>query len=196
MKSQLAAYYLDKSLAELPSLSDPRLRTTNIDQAELATLEGVRFDAEIDEEFGVNETKYFLFDMPDESEEFAIALQNRNFQTAEGFAEYEILWNSTGFVAGTEIPSFNENKRSTELGGMRVYRLDDGTDPTDDGDVRESGFTGQDGFFSGSGSVDPRLGIRVYDDTFFILKITNGPDAQRIKCAYEWFKIPTTTLNL
>lgn len=173
------------------NLAEPRIRTSSASMAEMASMSGYRFDVTIDEEFGANEIKYFLFDMPLDTEGIAVILQNRTIQTSKSIAYYDILWDSTGYAPGSTIPSFNENKRSSNTPKMVVFRLDDGTNPVAEGTIRESGFAGSDGGgATGTGAINPGLGVRVYDDSFFIIKVTNGSTAQRVKVAYEWYEVP------
>lgn len=186
------------AIVQLDTAKYPRLRTSSLDQAEVATLLGFRHYVEFDAQLGVNDERYFLFDMPLQSSGFVVALQNRGFQTEQAFAEFQILWDAVGFVAGNEIISFNENRIQNTPAKMKIYHLnggEGGTIPTDDGTVRESGWAGASGGTPArSPGISPALGFRVYDESNFIFKLINGSTAQRVRFSYSWFEIPTSEL--
>lgn len=183
------------TINDFNSLAKPRVLTANITLGETETFEGNRFYAEYDESYAAGETKYVIYQMPNVASGKVVALQSRAFKTFESEASIEILWDSTGVVAGTTVPSFNENRNSLSTATMTINEV---TSLTAEGTIRERDFipatTGPGS--TSAGGIASSLGFRLYSpDSFFILKVTNGATAQRIHVAYTWFELSSSDLS-
>jgi hypothetical protein len=177
------------------SLNITATNAVSYNQAQYNTLLGRRFYVEIHEEVSGSTTNYYRFQMPSESEGYYVALQNRQFKSSEEAASLEILWYTSDYTVGDEITSFNENGLSTQTATMVVNEI---SEPTDLGTVRETDMTGSGGNpSSSSGGISQDLGYRVYAaDSDFVLAITNEDNAsQTIHVSYTWFELPTELFN-
>lgn len=176
-------------------LSNLRVRTSSMSQAEYFSAIGKRFVVDYDEVYAGNETKYILYQMPPASSGYLVTLQQRRFKSRDADAELEILWDSTGFTPGTPLPSFNENRNFESDTGLMIVSVI--APPTTEGTIREVDFLNQIGQGNNSsGDISPETGSRIYSpDSFFIAKVTNLDNApNRIKLAYNWAEFPISAI--
>ena len=173
----------DKIIDTIKSKGDIRV----LSASESVTLSGNRFYAEANLSLGTGATEYVLFQMPEKQSSLYVGLETRQFKSANGDADLEILWDSTGVSAGVDVPIFNQNNGSQRDSKMTVKT---GVIVTGDGTVRETDFlAGSIGAFS-SGDIAASNAFRLYaPGTFFIAKITNThTDTNRIKLSYSWIE--------
>lgn len=176
-------------------LSDLRVRTSSMSQAEYFSAIGKRFVVDYDEVYAGNETRYILYQMPPASSGYLVTLQQRRFKSRDADAEIEILWDSTGFTPGTPLPSFNENRNFESDTGLMIASVI--AAPTNEGTIREVDFLNIQGVGnSSSGDISAETGSRIYSpDSFFIAKVTNLDNApNRIKLAYNWAEFPISAI--
>lgn len=164
------------------------IRVASVTVSEQFTVAGVRFNQSFDIDFANGETRYFLYELPAGSD-VTVALQNRIFKSRDGAAEIEILWDSTGFTAGTPNTIFNEYNKYDKNEKLQVSEI---TAPTVEGLIRETDFLTSTGKGNNkSGDVSSELGFRLYKPgTHFIAKVTNmETKTNRILLGYSWVEI-------
>lgn len=193
------------------SLSQPRMLTTGLDQAEIATLEGDRFNAEkVFSNFDIAVPVYFLFENPIDSG-VIVGLQERKLKTdTGGITNFQILWDyDVSNATPTQMPVFNQNNlfRVAKPGKVEISVLnpltaspDNGNwvlsgttyTPTDEGIEREPDFIQTSGVgVNTSGDISPDLGFRIYGPgTGFLTKAVSAVDNNRILWGYDWIEAP------
>ena len=185
MYSSTAAYYLDKAFAFQQGLEIGNLRTIALSEAEYLTGIGFRFNGEYDKEFSGNETVYLLYEVT--GTDWAVALQSRSFKSRDGSAEIDVLWNSTGYTAGTPEPSLNQNGLHSSRSSALSFSVI--SPPAVEGIMRETDFLSSSGAGNNSsGDLSTGSGSRIYTPgQSFILKVTNLENSvNRIHINYDW----------
>ena len=174
---------------EYDSTAQPRLLTTTITQAEIATLEGDRYSAQADFTLANGGIQYLQFTMPSILSQKVSGFIFRDIKSSDGI-DFDLFWEPTGMVKGNSIPIFNENQLSPK-NPQTEYTLV--TSVTTEGVIRESNFSipGQ-GNRGLSGEINPATGYRVYaPDSVALLKIENtSSSTNRVLITYSWVESP------
>lgn len=208
--SNLVRSAITSALQNYDTLANPRLSVTNLDQTELATGEGMRFNSQkIFANFDAATPIYTLFENPSDSE-VVIALQDRKLKTdTAGLENFQILWDyDVSTATKIPIPIFNQNNafRATMLSKVEISLLNTVSASPDNGNwilsgvatildegiEREADFIPTTGVGSNtSGDISPDLGFRLYyPGTGFLTKIVSSANDNRVLWGYDWIEIP------
>ena len=193
------------------TLSQPRVLTTELTQAEIATIEGDRFNAlKSFSNFDTARPLYILIENPVGSG-VNVAFQKRQLKTyTGGVITFQVLWDYdvTG-LAKTPMPIFNENNlwRGVKDSKLEFSVLNGVTTPAsgdwvlsstgitipDEGIEREIDFIVTTGNGSNSaGDVSPETGFRLYGEgTGALIKIVSDTNDNRVILGYDWVEAPT-----
>lgn len=174
--------------ANYNNLNEARLRTTGLTQAEIATIEGDRYDAQYTKVLGSGEVVYLQFTMPDATR--LTGFIERNLKATEDI-DFELFWDPTGVVKSTPINIFNENQINPKVTLMEYTEV---TSVTTEGTLREEDFIkiSTQGNQQTSGEITPATGFRIYDpDRVALIKLTSGAAANRVQLTYKWIEAPT-----
>ena len=182
------------TLTRFSNIAEPRDEVTSMSLTEAATAEGLRYSHEFDFVYAGNEVKYFLYEVPADSE-FTIAVQNRSLKTDTESCDFRVLWYVDSYTPGTLEHTFNEYNKYTD---PSVFQVSEVTDVVG-GLVRERDFIEASGSGNNSrGDVAPDLGFRLYaPGTYGIVEVTNlSSSDNRIHLSYSWVEIPSNFINL
>ena len=172
------------------TLSQPRLLVTNIDQEEIAVVEGDEYQAYFIDTFTAGQTKYYAWELP-LSSTVAVGLVDRQFVSSNGGARADILWDYTIDSTLSTLTPFNQNNLFRGVKDADFVVSD--VTLSAEGIVREpilipSGGSGN----NAPGGVSPSVGFRIYKpDTGFVFKVQNTHNASsEIIVGYTWIEFP------
>lgn len=203
--------YLTRAIRKYASLSTPRLLTTGLTQAEIATVEGDRFN--FSKRFTGTTTGvpiYILLENPSGSG-VNIGFQKRILKSLDaGVASFQVFWGyDVSTATKTSIPYYNENDNFVGVndGLLEVSLLNTVTTSTtgpwtitgdativDEGIEREPDFIPTSGVGNNtSGDISPELGFRVYGEgKGALIKIVTDSNNNDIIAGYDWIEAPTS----
>lgn len=183
---------LGTTIKDYPNLTENRVLTATITQAEQATLDGNRYYAEFVATVAAGATGYISWQNPVDSGVY-VSLISRTFEAYDGAASQRILWDYTIDDVGTAVPVYNENNLY-RVSDPAKFEVQQGVTITDPGIVRETDKIVAAGVGSNkSGDIKPAVGFRVYGPgTGYLFEYTNdeSPTANEIKVAYTWSERP------
>ena len=185
-------------LRQYDSLTDPRVLTTGLSQAEVATLEGDRFSFSYDVVIPSGETIYLYGSIPEDSD-VIVGFQSRILKSESGSLDFNVRWDAVVDSVGDAVVLFNENNlyRNTEFAKLEINEVDP-INVSDVGIVRESDFIATSGVGSNTtGDVAPESGFRIYaEGTDFLIQIINTHTGDnRVLVGYSWIEVPTDFLG-
>lgn len=194
---------------EYVTLSQPRMLTTGLTQAEIATIEGDRFSyvtriSNVD----IATEVYILIENPVDSG-VNVGFQERMFNTIVGGATFQVLWDyDVSTATKTTIDTFNQNNlfRGFKNGLLEISILNGVTESQgnytvtgpatiiDEGVQREITQVPTSGVGANtSGNISPAIGFRVYGQgTGALIKITSAVDNNIVINGYDWIEAPAT----
>jgi hypothetical protein len=178
---------VDATVRSYDELTLPRQLVTTLTQAEIATVQGSLFDAQVEITLGNGGTEYLQFTMPPAESGLNVGFVSRVITSSDAI-DYEVYWEPAGVVKGANIPIFNENQISTNTSLMDYTYV---VSVTDEGTLRELEFsTGGQGNAIPS-EISPSTGFRIYaPDSVALIKITNTTTSNnRILLTYSWMEI-------
>jgi hypothetical protein len=199
-----------KALRFYPSLSSPRLLTTTLTQAQIATLEGDRFGfVKRFDNFDTGTPIYILLENPTGSG-VSVGFDKRILKTLTAGLEISVFWDyDVSTATKTAIPTYNEHNgyRGIEDGLLEASVLNAVTTDdagawtitgaatiADEGIEREPDFIPTAGVGNNSsGGISPEVGFRVYvPGTGALVKLTSFDNDNSVILGYDWIEAPTT----
>ena len=189
------------------SLSRPRVLTTGITQAEIATIEGDRFNSQrVYSNVDTATPLYVVFENPTDSG-VIVGLQKRSLKAfSSGLTVFNVLWDyDISTATKTPIPIFNQNNayRIAKPAKFEVSVLNTVTTPIigdwsvtgaatilSEGIEREADFVPTSGQGKNeSGDISPDLGYRIYvPGTGFLVKVVSVESNNRVILGYDWIE--------
>ena len=187
---------LDQSIRYYPSLTQPKIQTAAITNAESFALLGITYRCVIEiAAIASNQSAWLRFKAPVDRE---LAIITRRMSSKFSGAEYRLYYDSTGVTLGAAIPAYNMNRRINTPNTASINFLT--AAPTslgsDIGAILYSGAGASGVGKSASGTTSREDGFTIYPyNDYFDAKITNlYTAANDIKITIEFALVPTSII--
>ena len=187
---------LDQSIRYYPSLTQPKIQTAAITNAESFALLGITYRCVIEiAALASNQSVWLRFKAPVDRE---LAIITRRMSSKFSGAEYRLYYDSTGVTLGAAIPAYNMNRRINTPNTASINFLTSA--PTslgsDIGAILYSGSGAPGVGKSSAGTTSREDGFTIYPyNDYFDAKITNlYTAANDIKITIEFALVPTSII--
>lgn len=187
---------LDQSIRYYPSLTQPKIQTAAITNAESFALLGITYRCVIEiAALASNQSAWLRFKAPVDRE---LAIITRRMSSKFSGAEYRLYYDSTGVTLGAAIPAYNMNRRINTPNTASINFLT--AAPTslgsDIGAILYSGAGASGVGNSSAGTTSREDGFTIYPyNDYFDAKITNlYTAANDIKVTIEFALVPTSII--
>ena len=187
---------LDQAIRYYPSLTQPKIQTAAITNAESFALLGITYRCVIEiAALASNQSVWLRFKAPSNRE---LAIITRRMSSKFSGAEYRLYYDSTGVTLGAAIPAYNMNRRINTPNTAAINFLT--AAPTslgsDIGAILYSGAGASGVGNSAAGTTSREDGFTIYPyNDYFDAKITNlYTAANDIKITIEFALVPTSII--
>lgn len=193
---QTTSLNLDTSIRYYPALTQPKIQTATITNAESFALLGITYRCVIEiNALAANQSVWLRFKAPADRE---LAIITRRLTSKFSGAEYRLYYDSTGVSLGAAIPAYNMNRRINTPNTASINFLT--AAPTslgsDIGAILYSGAGASGVGKSAAGTTSREDGFTIYPyNDYFDTKITNlYTAANDIKVTIEYALVPTSII--
>ena len=191
---QTTSLNLDTSIRYYPALTQPKIQTATITNAESFALLGITYRCVVEiNALAANQSVWLRFKAPADRE---LAIITRRLNSKFSGAEYRLYYDSTGVNLGAAIPAYNMNRRINTPNTASINYLTAAPTSlgTDIGAIMYSGAGASGVGNSTAGTTSREDGFTIYPyNDYFDAKITNlYTSANDIKVVIEFALVPVT----
>lgn len=181
---------LEAALRVYPELTQPKLQTSIITNAESFALLGILYRCIIEiDALAAGASQWIRFVAPSDKE---VTIISRNLASKNSGAEYRLFVGSTGITPGASKPAYNVNRRINTSPASLINLATVTTPGTDFGPVMYTGAGASGVGNAQAGTSSRESGFTIYPkNTGFEAKVTNlSSAANDIKVTIEFAEIP------